>query len=54
MKHNTDLQNAEFELTWNETNLRYLLGDENPNLEKIAAAKKRIAQVKENIQNLKK
>ena len=54
MKHNTDLQNAEFELTWSETNLRYLLGDENPNLEKIAAVKKIIAQVKENIQNLKK
>jgi hypothetical protein len=53
MKHNTDLQNAEFELTWNETNLRYLLGDENPSQEKIEATKKRIAQVKENIQNLK-
>ena len=54
MKHNTDLQNAEFELNWNETNLRYLLTDVNPSQEKIEATKKRIAQVKENIQNLKK
>jgi len=54
MKHNTDLQNAEFELTWNETNLRCLLGDENPNQKKIEATKKRIDQVKENIQSLKK
>jgi peptidoglycan hydrolase CwlO-like protein len=53
MKHNTDLRNAEFELTWNETNLRYLLTDVNPSQEKIEATKKRIEQVKENIQNLK-
>lgn len=53
MKHNTDLQNAEFELTWNETNLRYLLGDENPNQEKISAVKKRIEQIKINIQSIK-
>ena len=53
MKHNTDLQNAEFELTWNETNLRYLLTDVNPSQEKIEATKKRIDQVKANIQSLK-
>ena len=40
MKHNTDLENFEFELAWNETNLRYMLGDENPNAEKISTAKK--------------
>jgi peptidoglycan hydrolase CwlO-like protein len=54
MKHNTDLRNAEFELTWNETNLRYLLTDVNPSQEKIEATKKRIDQAKEKIQNLKK
>jgi peptidoglycan hydrolase CwlO-like protein len=53
MKHNTDLRNAEFELTWNETNLRYLLTDVNPSQEKIEATKKRIDQVKANIQSLK-
>jgi peptidoglycan hydrolase CwlO-like protein len=53
MKHNTDLRNAEFELTWNETNLRYLLTDVNPSQEKIEATKKRIDQVKVNIQGLK-
>lgn len=53
MKHNTDLRNAEFELTWNETNLRYLLTDVNPSQEKIAAVKKRIEQIKINIQSLK-
>jgi peptidoglycan hydrolase CwlO-like protein len=53
MKHNTDLRNAEFELTWNETNLRYLLTDVNPSQEKIEAVKKRIDQVKANIQSLK-
>jgi peptidoglycan hydrolase CwlO-like protein len=53
MKRNTDLRNAEFELTWNETNLRYLLTDVNPSQEKIEAVKKRIDQVKANIQSLK-
>jgi peptidoglycan hydrolase CwlO-like protein len=53
MKHNTDLRNAEFELTWNETNLRYLLTDVNPSQEKIEATKKRIDQVKAKIQSLK-
>lgn len=53
MKHNTDLRNAEFELTWNETNLRYLLTDVNPSQEKIEATKKRIEQIKINIQSLK-
>jgi peptidoglycan hydrolase CwlO-like protein len=53
MKHNTDLRNAEFELAWNETNLRYLLTDVNPSQEKIEATKKRIDQVKANIQSLK-
>ena len=53
MKHNTDLRNAEFELTWHETNLRYLLTDVNPSQEKIEATKKRIDQVKAKIQSLK-
>ena len=53
MKHKTDLRNAEFELTWNETNLRYLLTDVNPSQKKIEATKKRIEQIKINIQSLK-
>ena len=53
MKDKTDLRNAEFELTWNETNLRYLLTDVNPSQEKIEATKKRIEQIKINIQSLK-
>ena len=53
MKHKTDLRNAEFELNWNETNLRYLLTDVNPSQEKIEATKKRIEQIKINIQSLK-
>ena len=53
MKYKTDLRNAEFELTWNETNLRYLLTDVNPSQEKIEATKKRIEQLKINIQSLK-
>ncbi len=53
MKHNTDLQNAEFELNYNKTNLLYLLNDENPNQEKIEIVKKRIAQTEERIQFLK-
>lgn len=49
MKHHTDLENFEFELSRNETNLRYMLGDKNPNAEKISTAKKRIEQVKAEI-----
>lgn len=51
--HNTPQQNLEFQLTFCENNLRYLLGDENPDQKKIEHVKKEIKRIK-NILDLSK
>lgn len=52
--HNTPLQNAEFALTFTETNLRWLLGEEPPNEAKIATCKAQIEARKLEIEQLRK
>lgn len=42
-------QNLEFQLTFCETNLRYLLGDENPDKKKIEYMKKEIKRIKKEL-----
>lgn len=45
----TSEQNLEFQLTFCETNLRYLLGDENPDKKKIEYMKKEIKRIKKEL-----
>jgi len=45
--HTTPLENCQFEITFCETNLRYLLGDEKPDTTKIESMRERIATLKE-------
>lgn len=52
--HNSPLKNAEFALAFTETNLRWLLGEEPPNEEKIAACKAQIEARKKEIEELSK
>ena len=51
--HNTPLANAEFQLTFCETNLGWLLGDESPDEEKISFMKSEIVRLKKLISTLK-
>lgn len=52
MSHNTPIDNARFKLTWNETGLRYLLGDEPRDEAKIARVQEWIAEVRAEISAL--
>jgi hypothetical protein len=52
--HNTPEQNLEFQLTFCENNLRYLLGDEVSNEEKIEYMKSEIKRIKKELENFKK
>ena len=52
MSHNPPIDNARFKLTWNETNLRSLLGDEPRDEAKIARAQEWIAEVRAEISAL--
>lgn len=45
-KHNTPEANLAFQITWTETNLRYLLGEEPRQESLIAAVKAKIAELK--------
>jgi len=48
------INNLEFQITFTETNLRYLAGDNPPNLEKIESVKAKIEELKNKLQKLKK
>jgi len=48
------IKNLEFQITFTETNLRYLAGEEPPNLEKIESVKAKIEELKNKLQKLKK
>jgi hypothetical protein len=48
------IDNLEFQITFTETNLRYLAGDNPPNLEKIESVKVKIEELKNKLQKLKK
>jgi hypothetical protein len=52
--HNTPLANAEFQLTFCETNLRWLLGDEPRDEAKIDYTQSEITRLKEHVNTLKK
>lgn len=43
--HNTKIRNIEFNIAWCETNLRYWLGDPNPDIEKIAYMRSEIERL---------
>jgi len=47
--HNTPLENLEFSLTWSETNLRWLLGEEPLRTELIESTKANIEKIKKEI-----
>lgn len=44
--HNTPKSNLEFQITFTETNLRYLLGENVPDTEKIRQARESISTLK--------
>ena len=44
--HNTPKRNLEFQITFTETNLRYLLGETVPDQEKIRKARELISRLK--------
>jgi hypothetical protein len=46
------IANAEFRVTFTETNLRYLLGDENPDQDKIARCRAQLAEAKEELKQI--
>lgn len=46
VSHNTPQANLDFEITWNETNLRWLLGEEPRNEPLIEATKKKLEELK--------
>lgn len=53
MSHNTPLANAEFQLAFTETNLRWLLGETPQDAEKIARTRQAIAEAEALIERLK-
>ena len=52
--HNTPRANLEFQITFTETNLRWFLGSSPPDLERIAACKKKIEELKKDLAELLK
>lgn len=49
---NSELKNAEFSLTFQETNLRWLLGNRNLIFEEISANKNKIKKCKQKIKEI--
>jgi hypothetical protein len=47
------IENAEFRVTFTETNLRYLLGDANPKEDAIAKSRKQLEDAKAKLEFLR-
>ena len=50
--HNTPKSNLEFQITFTETNLRYLLGETVPDAEKIRKARETILTLQAKLRSL--
>ena len=50
--HNTQKSNLEFQITFTETNLRYLVGETVPDQEKIDKTRELISQLKAKLRSL--
>ncbi len=50
--HNTQKSNLEFQITFTETNLRYLVGETVPDEKKINMARETISQLKAKLRSL--
>ncbi len=54
MSHNTPLRNAEFRVTFVETNLRYVLGDIPLDPDKVARVRAQLEEAKKELELVKK
>ena len=50
--HNTPKRNLEFQITWTESNLIWLLGETVPDQEKIDKTRETISQLKAKLRSL--
>jgi hypothetical protein len=50
--HNTPKRNLEFQITWTESNLIWLLGETMPNQEKIDKTRETISRLKAKLRSL--